>query len=62
MSDPKPSIHELIAQITPENRHDYIPDSSPDPSFERTRLLYRLSIALIILNTLILTSTIIFKW
>ena len=32
-----------------------------DPSFERTRLLYRLSIALIILNTLIITGSIIFK-
>lgn len=29
MSDPKLSIHDLIAQITPENRHDYIETGSP---------------------------------
>jgi hypothetical protein len=57
MDDPKPTIEDLVSQITPENRHDYIPVS--DPSFDRTRLLYRLSIGLIILNTLILCFQII---
>ena len=59
MSDPKPTIEDLVSQITPENRHDYIPVSDPDPSFKHTRLLYRLSIALIILNTLLLCLQII---
>lgn len=70
MDDPKPTIEDLVSQITPENLHGPMDWGPPvgrefgapppqDPSFERTRLLYRLSIALIILNTLILCTQII---
>jgi hypothetical protein len=59
MSSTKPTIAELIAQITPENKHDYISVDSHDASHDRTHLFYRLSLACIIIGTIVQVIAII---